>query len=207
MRSTGETAFVGFGSTVIRSSDNAAVQAKLNLESQKIASARAKDALCGLIIGDQSTWQGSVVESQKVEVQEFDEAKDGDPLAAGASGTKLEVARQNFVARLQTSDAYLSARKGVLPPGVTTKTWNDEDHSWAYAMSVYVPSVTNAASAIAAEMRNANIVQPNTNASNTKIGGGSSSSTGFLDENNQNIPRPGKEVKQGPTGKASDDDL
>jgi hypothetical protein len=37
MRKTGETAFVGFGSAIVGSSENAAVQAKLNLTAQKIA--------------------------------------------------------------------------------------------------------------------------------------------------------------------------
>ena len=43
MRSTGETAFVGFGSAVVRTSANQAVQAKLNLDAQKIAGMRSKD--------------------------------------------------------------------------------------------------------------------------------------------------------------------
>ena len=81
MRSTGETAFVGFGSAVVRSSTNQAVQAKLNLDAQKIAGMRAKDALCGLIIGDKASWEGSVKESLKDQVQEFEDAKADDPLA------------------------------------------------------------------------------------------------------------------------------
>jgi hypothetical protein len=50
--STGETAFVGFGSAVVRTDEHAAVQAKLNVAAQKMADARAKDGLCGLIRGD-----------------------------------------------------------------------------------------------------------------------------------------------------------
>lgn len=209
MRKTGETAFVGFGSVVVRSSKNSAVQAKLNLESQKIASMRAKDALCGLIIGDKATWMGSVSESMHDEVQEYETLQKDDPLAKDNPGgvRKLEQARQTFVAKMESTDVYRSARRGVLPPGVNTKTWFDSDHAWAYGMSVYVPSLTNAAAATAKDMAESKILQPvNPGAApggsgSTRTPGGS----GFTDENNPNIKRPSPGSRPGPTGKVGDD--
>ena len=113
MRSTGETAFVGFGSSVVRSSGNQAVQAKLNLDAQKIAGMRSKDVLCGLIIGDKSTWEGSVKESLKDQVQEFEGAADGDPLAkdSPAGVKKLAEAKQTLISKLESTDAYQSVAK------------------------------------------------------------------------------------------------
>ena len=181
MRSTGETAFVGFGSAVVRTSANKAVQAKLNLEAQKIAGMRAKDALCGLIIGDKASWEGSVKESLKDQVQEFESANADDPLAkqSPADAKKLAEAKQTLVSRMESTDLYQSARRGILPPGVNTKTWFDEDHAWAYGMSVYAPSLSNAAGQAAREMLESQILQP--------IDGGSGksanrSSGGFTDE-------------------------
>ena len=155
MRSTGETAFVGFGSSVVRTSDNAAVQAKLNLDAQKVAAMRSKDALCGLMIGDQASWEGRVRESMKDQVQEFESATADDPLARQQpeAARKLAKARQEFVSRIESTDLYRSLRKGILPPGINTKTWFDEDHAWAYGMSVYVPSATNAAAQTAPRCR------------------------------------------------------
>jgi hypothetical protein len=200
MRSTGETAFVGFGSEVVRTSANPAVQAKLNLDAQKIAGMRSKDALCGLVIGDKASWEGSVVESLKDQVQEFEAAREDDPLEkeSPADAKKLAEARQTLVSRLESTDVYQSARRGILPPGVNTKTWFDEDHAWAYGMSVYAPSLSNAAAKSAREMLESQILQP--------VEGGSARSSegrtgGFTDEKGTEVKRPGKVVKPGPTGK------
>jgi hypothetical protein len=195
---TGETAFVGFGSAVVRESKNAAVQAKLNLTAQKIADARALDGLCGLIVGDEIIWEGRSKEFTKDETQEFESATEGDPLAAKdpAAAKKLEKDRQSFVSRMESSDDYRSARKGIIPPGVNHRTWFDEDKAFCYGMAVYVPSTANAAAKAAREMRGGDIVQP-TSRGGDKDGNPSS---GFLDENDK-VQRPGKEVKPGPSGK------
>jgi len=202
LRKTGETAFVGFGSMVCRTSANRAVQAKLNLESQKIAAMRAKDALCGLIIGDKASWQGSVVDSLKDEVQEFESLNADDPLARKnpEAVRKLDAARQSFVSRMESTDVYRSARKGILPPGINTKTWFDGNNAWAYGMSVYVPSLTNAAARSAREMRESKPLQPIDDRPVGKDG-----KAGFVDEKDGTIQRPGSGVKTGPTGKVGDD--
>jgi hypothetical protein len=200
MRSTGETAFVGFGSAVVASSTNNAVQLKQNLAAQKIASMRSKDALCGLIIGDSTSWEGGVGESMKDETQEFESLDRDDPLARRdpAAVRKLDEARKAFVARTESSGTYQSARRGILPPGVNTKTWFDSDHAWAFAMSVYVPSVTNAAAASGRDMRESVILQPVDDSGRSSAAPGS----GFADENAPStVKRPGKDVKPGPSGK------
>jgi hypothetical protein len=202
MRSTGETAFVGFGSSVVRTSENRVVQQRHNLDAQKIAGMRAKDALCGLIIGDKSFWEGSVTESMKDDVQEFESLVRDDPLASKdpTAVRKLDQARQTFVSRMESTDVYRSARNGILPPGVNTKTWFDEDNAWSYGMSVYVPSLTNAAAGAAKEMSDSRILQP--------VDDGSGRAKGTVpDKNLEGIKKPGKKVKQGPTGKISPDDL
>jgi hypothetical protein len=199
MRSTGETAFVGFGSAVVRTSASQAVQAKLNLDAQKIAGMRSKDALCGLMIGDKASWEGSVKESLKDQVQEFEDAKGDDPLAkeSPAAVKKLADARQTLVSRLESTDLYQNARRGILPPGVNSKTWFDEDHAWANGMSVYAPSLSDAAAKAGREMQESQILQP--------ANGGDKPSAqqpgGFTDEKGTEVKRPGKVVKPGPTGK------
>ena len=199
MRSTGETAFVGFGSAVVRTSANQAVQAKLNLDAQKIAGMRSKDALCGLIIGDKASWVGGIRESLKDQVQEFESADKDDPLArqSPADAKKLAEARQTLVSRLESTDLYHSARRGILPPGVNSKTWFDEDHAWAYGMSVYAPSLSNAAGKAAREMQESQILQPLDSADKSS----DQRSGGFTDEKGTEVKRPGKVVKLGPSGK------
>ena len=209
MRSTGETAFVGFGSTVVRTSASSVVQAKLNLEAQKIAGMRSKDALCGLMIGDTASWEGSVTESLKSQVQEFESATADDPLARQQpeAARRLAKAKQDFISRIESTDLYQSVRKGILPPGINTKTWFDEDHAWAYGMSVYVPSATNAAARTARDMQDDQIAQPVDDGSGKRAGSGEGGtgqtekpSSGFTDEDTK-VRRPGKDVKSGPSGK------
>ncbi len=203
MRSTGETAFVGFGSSVVRTSSVAAAQAKLNLQAQKIAGMRAKDALCGLIIGDRTSWEGGVVDTLQDSVQGFEEAAEDDPLAEGSGGPKkLAEARETFVSRIQSTDTFSSARKGILPPGVNAKTWFDDDKSWAYGMAVYVPSLSNAAAGHARDMRESAILKPVDDGSGRRPGG----TGGTAGQGSPNISRPGDDVKRGPTGKISPDD-
>ena len=207
MQSTGETAFVGFGSSIVRTSETRAVQLRLNLTAQKVAAAHAKDALCGLILGDKASWEGRVIESLRDEVREFESLVEDDPLASKdpLATRKLDEARQTFVARLETTDVYRSVRRGVLPPGVTTKTWFDEDHAWAFGMSVYVPSLTNAAASTAREMQDGRIMQPIDGRRGAVEVGDSSR---FTDQDNPNVKRPGAEIRPGPTGKiAPDGDL
>lgn len=203
---TDETAFVGFGSVVVRTSSSSAMQAKLNLESQKIAAMRSKDALCGLIIGDKMAWEGGVRESLQDEVQEFTSAAADDPLARQdpAAARKLEAARQAFMSRIESTDLYQSVRRGILPPGINTKTWFDEDRAWAYAMSVYLPSLTNAAATSAREMSESQIVQPIDDGAGKAAGGHPEDerpSSGFIDDGGRGTPRPGGHVKPGPSGK------
>ena len=206
VKATGETAFVGFGSSVVRTSENAAAQAKLNLAAQKIAKARASDSLCGVIIGDRTTWEGTFEDTTKDSVQEFVEfetAIEGDPIATkNATETKkLDTAYDTFVSRVRTDEVFTSARRGVLPPGLQAKTWFDDDKSWAYGLVIYIPSATNAAASTAREIAEATLIQVIDDGSKkgSVASGGKASGT-------PKVATPGKDVKKGPSGKISNDD-
>ncbi|MCS6849768.1 MAG: hypothetical protein NZ700_01195 [Gemmataceae bacterium] len=198
LRETGEPALIGFGSAVVHTSTNAAVQAKLNLEAQKMAAMRAKDALCGLIAGDQVAWKGSIVESLKDEFRDFQALQANDPLAKEhpAGVKRLEKSQRLFESVYRSEEVYTSARKGILPPGIQTRTWFDDDHAWVYAISVYLPSISKAASEAAQEMKNgASPASPGTTPSASE----------FLDERNPAVKRPGTTVGPGASGKVGND--
>jgi hypothetical protein len=208
MRSTGETAFVGFGSSVVRSSTNSALQAKLNLTALKVAEMRAKKELCAMIRGDWVSGKENSMEGQDEDLRDFATISTDDPLAAGdpTAAKKLGEAREGFLAKLGVDEMVQSATKGYLPPGIQPKSWCDEDHTWAYSIAVYVPSMTNAAAKSSREMDESQIVQPITDGSSKPTGvtpprESEKVGSGFRDQKNPNIPRPGKEVKPGPSGK------
>lgn len=72
------------------------------------------------------------------------------------------------------------------------------DNAFAYAVAVYMPSVTQQAALDAKEMLDSPILQPYGQADKDKSR--IQSSNGFQDEKNPNIERPRTKVKQGPTG-------
>lgn len=146
---TGEMAFVGFGSDVIRSSSNPALQMKMRLNATKIAQMRAKDALLGMVIGDDTKWKSRLDETTLQTIQQFETSDN----AQDASIKRFEQTRQNFLNVQKTSEQFQSIRQGVLPPGVVTKTFTSKDNAEMYAVSVYIPSLTNQAQQAAQEMQ------------------------------------------------------
>ena len=98
---------------------------------------------------------------------------------------------------MESNDLYQSARSGILPPGVNTKTWFDADHAWAYGMSVYVPSLTNARR----HGPRRKCARARFSAEWRQQGSGPTSLGGFTDDKDIKVQRPGKVVKPGPSGK------
>ena len=114
---------------------------------------------------------------------------------------KLDEAYETFKSTLRTKDVYNSARRGVLPPGVHTKVWTDEDNTWTYAMAVYVPNLTNAAATAGRQMSEANILQGVNDGSGRTSGGLPGQAPG-----SSGVARSGEKIKVGPSGTISDDD-
>jgi hypothetical protein len=201
---TGETAFVGFGSSVVGLDKLPALQARLNLDATRKADAYAIDALCGLIIGDQISWQLGVRDSLREEVKRYEDIVEKDPTAEKQEEfKKLEEERKEHIARSQTTEVFQSARKGKIPPGVTVKNWMDDDNAWAYAIAVYIPSVTNASATAGKEMRNAKILQDindSTSPAGGKAAGDAAAPTG-------KAKQPTEKLKKGVTGKVDKKDL
>ena len=189
---TGEMAFVGFGSDVIRSSDNSALQQKMRLNATKIAEMRATDALVGLLIGDDSSWKSKLDESTQQTVKQFETSDNGQD----ASLQRFEKTRQSFLNVQKTSEQFQSLRSGVLPPGVTRKTFTSKDDAEVYAVSVYIPSVSRQAAQTAKEMSQAQLLD------NPNEAGGAATAPAAQDDN---VPRPPKAVAPGPSGQVTRD--
>lgn len=194
---TGEIAFVGFGSDVVRISDNATLQKKHQLNATKIAQMRASDALVGLLIGDDTRWKSQADESTQQLVSEFERTDSEN--AADASVQRFEQKRESFVNTQRSSEEFQSLRSGILPPGVTRKTFGSADNAEMYAIAVYLPSLTQQAAQAAKEMNEARLIQPiaPTQGHDSNAAVGSNQSTPVM--------RPGREVAPGPTGQVSAD--
>ncbi len=196
---TGETAFIGFGSAVVGKDKTPAIQARLNLDAIRKADAFAVDSLCGLIIGDQMSWQLGIRESLQDDVSQFEEITAKDPTTPNATELKkLDEERKQHIATSQTTEVYQSARKGKIPPGAPVKTWSDDDNAWTYGIAVYIPSATNAAAKAGREMREAKILQAIDDVGNSPAAGGKS---GNAETTNSKVKSPGDKLKKGVSGK------
>ena len=160
---TGEIAFVGFGSAVVRQTKNPAMKAQMLRVAQNSAGLRAADALCGIIIGDMTRGESKLDEQTRESMTSYENAEESDPMKTLAnSGDVAEAERmQNeFRNNMQFSQTIESARRGIIPPGVMQRAWIDDEGVFAYAFAIYRPSLTKAAARDAKEMREAQIVQP-----------------------------------------------
>jgi hypothetical protein len=185
---TGEMAFVGFGSAVVGRQDNAAVQAKLELNAERVAKMRAKDALCGVVIGERLESTEKLESEISSMNRDFDELSKNDPLLRDDPDhpgyVKLQQSKSAFRAAEANVSVMRGAREGVLPPGVRQQSWLDEDKAFTYAVAVYLPSATNRAEEGAEGMGEGLIlVSP----------GGAT-----------NKPSVDEDVKQGPSGTVQD---
>ncbi|MDR2528925.1 MAG: hypothetical protein LBD04_07905 [Synergistaceae bacterium] len=159
---TGEVAFVGFGSSVVRYDPETDVQEELKLQAERVAGLRATDALVGILLGDDTRWTGHADESTVQQVKDFERQQASDQTTKG-SDSEINAYDQRKRAMLNSlSEGFniQNLRQGTLPPGVIRETSLDDDEYFAYGIAVYVPSLSDAARGAAKEMDEAQLVQP-----------------------------------------------
>jgi hypothetical protein len=161
--STGELAYIGFGTSVVRFDSDPAIQAKFNLNAEKIARMRAVDSLCGIILGDNIT-SNSQLDTQTTDIiKDYNEIIASDPLNTPDNNSPnyqiLEQRKKEFITTEKNSSTITSIRGGKLPPGVNTQGWMDKEKTFAYAMSVYLPSASDRAASARDQMQQGSIVQ------------------------------------------------
>ena len=160
---TGEVAFVGFGSAVVRQDKDPSIRNSLLRAAQSSAGLRAADALCGIIIGDITNAETKLDQTTRESVRDFANEEKEDPITGLVTSEEVANAKgrqTEFRNRMEFSQTIETARRGTLPPGVIRRAWLDDEGAFAYALAIYIPSITNAAAAGAQEMRDTNIVQP-----------------------------------------------
>jgi len=188
--STGEMAFIGFGSAIVPDNPNAATRAKLALNAQKIAIMRARSSLCGIILGEAISSK-SQLDSATLELSnQFEEINKEDPILYLDKDNhliqKFDEQKNLYVSRTFNKEEISSARKGILPAGVMVKTFMDETNTMAQSVAIYIPSVSGNANQLSNTMKNNEIVNDKEDGSN----------------NNQISELP----KTGPTGQVTNDE-
>jgi len=142
---TGEMALIGFGASVVRFDEDKALQAKLNLNAEKIAKMRAGAGLVS-IFEDKVSYGDNLDNPTKELLADFETAEKDDPLAkpaADSSNYKMLNKRKMESLTLQTTSEFVSSlQKGLIPPGVKFRVWRDPDNAFAHSVAVYLPSAS-----------------------------------------------------------------
>jgi hypothetical protein len=196
---SGEVCCVGFGSSVVGVNEDEAIQGRMEAEALKVAAMYAGDSLCGLLHGDQTCWTGGVVNKHAQNHKEFVQIAAADTQNTLGEG-RIEVigkAVKEMMDLQISKDVVESSRSGKLPPGVTIKRWFDKDHNWAYAIAVYMPSMTAKVRDLGKMMDDSNLLDD-----------GDSQVPGTANQGGAGAAAKGRvPVEAGPTGRVGGKDL
>jgi hypothetical protein len=210
MTEAGESCFVGYGSALILDDSDPEMRSAMMNNARRMAEARARDSLVGLIQGDTVLWKQGVAERHIKEMKDFEvlyneEAKNEETKdEPSASVERLAERKKQVLTLTETLETTVSIRRGVIPPGIVPRTFRDKDNAWYYAVVVYSPTLTQAAVDLSAEMKNATLVQPiRTPQSQTSGAAGTGGTSGTSLKTD--VPRPSAEIKMIPTGSLDDE--
>ena len=203
---TGEIAYVGFGSSVVRYDPEADVQEELKLQAERIAGLRATDALAGIILGDDTSWRAQVDETTVRSLESFERQQESDQTTKDSEADIQAHAerRRLFFNSLSETVNIQTLRQGVLPPGVMRRTILDDNEYFAYGIAVYVPSLSDAVREAAREMEETQLVRPpRTDAGNSAPP--SAAPTPDAADTPERTEREAPEIQRGPSGVVEQD--
>jgi len=194
---SGESVIVGFGSAIVRYSQNTKLASEYKKAALEASKMRATQALVEILTGSSECWSSGIYEgtasgdisaeyvaiNQKVKDLTEEDTELKKTVAAVSSNEFLNV----FI---KTSD-YTSFSQGLVPPGVIIRTAVDasvdkDGYGWAFTVAVYYPPLTLDIQNLFGQMLSGSVNQ------------GQGGLTVVIDTNNPS------ENTQGPTGQVSD---
>jgi len=163
--SSGQIAWVGFGSEINRINKNKEVQRELKREAIDTAKMRARRSLLAVINGEDINKESTMNQSFSKAIKQFERI----PGVEGDAGIQGKEAEEISAFAEQTKTRVMgSSTIGKLPAGVSVKSFQSPDGSWSYAVAVYWAESTSAAGNLSAIMD-----------ANSPLGAMKQNSTGF----------------------------
>lgn len=135
---SGELAWVAFGSDTIVLAEGAQLSAGRRQLARKKAEMRASAAMADLLLGTEIRSQTMLLDVSQSARQEFEEVESNSERGY----SKLDALRRVLSERSELTEDITAASRGVLPPGITTRYYEDSELGWMYAVMVYSPSLT-----------------------------------------------------------------
>lgn len=132
---TGELALMGYAINLIGVHPDPAAQSKLRADAEKIATRHATEALAGLVMGDDASWQNGLDETSRDEVRTAANGyDDSEP-----SVRRVGQIRDLILSLIKDDSGLQTVREGGLPSAATVKRFAS-DESVAVVV-VYTPPV------------------------------------------------------------------
>ncbi len=152
---TGERAFVGFGSSVLMASEALAPTLRGDSAAEEAARLVSLQSLLELIRGDEVTWEGRLHTKQHETYKTFEPLAAGDPLQPREPRqvNRLSEMRREFLAEFEQEHTIRAISKGSIPPGAVTRTWRDPQQGWAFGIVVWLPSTSRLAAGLVEQMQ------------------------------------------------------
>ncbi len=135
VNATGELALVGYAVNLIGAHPEPAAQEKLRADAAKIATARATEALVGLVTEDDAAWVNGLDEVSQAEIRAAASGYDNDE----ASVRRFAQIRELTMSGIKDDAGLQALREGRLPPEAAIKQFGGEDNV-AVAV-IYTPNV------------------------------------------------------------------
>jgi hypothetical protein len=150
--SSGQIAWVGFGSEINRINDNKEVQRESKRAAIDTAKMRARRSLLAVINGEDINKESVLNQSFSKEIQQFEKI----PGVEGEAGIQGKEAEEISAFAEQTKMTVMgSSTIGKLPEGVKVVSYQSRDGSWSYAVATYWAEASAAAVNLS-EIMNAN---------------------------------------------------
>jgi hypothetical protein len=148
--STGQIAWIGFGSEINRTNRNKSLQRKLKSQAKNTAKMRARRSLLAVINGEDVYKDSELINMMSQDIKQFDRVPgpDGEEVIEKKESDEIKAFAQQV-----TVDALGSSTVGELPAGVSVKGYESKDGNWSYAVAIYMAEATGVAKGLAASMQ------------------------------------------------------
>jgi hypothetical protein len=133
--STGELAWVAFGADTILSGGDESGRMRI---SKKKAELRALASLADLMNGTEVSSRSSLVDTSELANGELELLQGLESVGSD----RLRACNSALAASSELTEEIASVSKGLLPPGVVTKFYVNQELGWVYAVVVYTPSIS-----------------------------------------------------------------
>lgn len=146
---TGEVAWVAFGSELAREHGDAEIERELRQSAVRTAEVRAQRALVALLSGEQIEADDRIDDRFVRITREFDTLVD----ANGVERIEAREAAARETLVRQARESRVSGRvQGRVPPGAQTRAYESADGRWVYSIVVFTASAGDAAEGLRAQL-------------------------------------------------------